>query len=94
MKVSEFGNAAKAFSRCVQVDESNADAWANLATSFKLDGKGNEAYHALCEAVKQNERSWKLWQNLLIISLENKKFRSFFEAIENLVELEQVINCS
>jgi len=89
LKVQDNANAAKAFGRCVQIDETSADAWANLATAFRLDGKGLEAYNALCEAVKQNERSWKLWQNLLIISLENKKFRSFFEAIENLVELEQ-----
>ena len=49
--------------------------------------KIKEAYSTLEQAVKYSERSWKLWANLLSVSLSLKKFYKYCEAFERIVKL-------
>lgn len=50
--------------------------------------KMREAYSTLEQAVKHAEGNWKIWSNLLSVSLSLKQFYKFFECIERLVRLE------
>jgi hypothetical protein len=51
--------------------------------------KMKEAYSTLEQAVRYAEGNWKLWANLLSVSLSLKKFYKFFDCIEHLVKLGQ-----
>lgn len=46
-----------------------------------------EAFSTLEQAVKFSEGNWKLWANLLTVSLAVKKFFKYFDAIERIVKL-------
>lgn len=87
MRVGKFKESAKAFGNVVAIDETQGDAWGNIAVCLLQMNKKVEAFAVLEQAVKHSERSWKMWQNYLIVALETKKFYAFFRAIEKLIEL-------
>jgi tetratricopeptide (TPR) repeat protein len=89
LKTNDYRSAIQAFSSCVQIDESQGEAWANLSAGLQQEGKKLEALATLEQAVKHCEGSWRMWQNLMILSLELKKFSKFLEAVERIVQLQQ-----
>jgi tetratricopeptide (TPR) repeat protein len=107
LRQNDFQNAIRSFSSVVQIDDTQGEAWANLSTCFNKVGrfelykslkifqigKKTEAYNTLELAVRHNENSWRMWQNLLYVSLENKKFATYCRCIETLVRLEKVKKC-
>jgi hypothetical protein len=58
-----------------------------MASCYMFNKKWNEAYSTLVQAVKYSEGNWKLWANLLSVSLTIKKFYKYLECIEKLVKL-------
>ena len=49
--------------------------------------KMKEAFSTLSQAVKYSERNWKIWSNLMSVSLSVKQFSKYFECIERIVKL-------
>jgi len=90
LKTNQYQDAVVAFGQVVSIDESQGDAWANMAAAFSVQGKKLEAFNALQQAVKHHENSWRIWQNLMLVSLECKKFKAFLEAIDRLLKINQV----
>ncbi|GJD11293.1 Tetratricopeptide repeat protein 27 [Galdieria sulphuraria] len=80
--------AANAFTRVVQQEPDNGEAWNNLASVYVQLKKKKEALFALSQAVKHKRESWKIWENLLMVSLvvEGELGHSL-NALEALVEL-------
>lgn len=87
MRIKQFDKALKSFSECISIDDTQGEAWGNMASCYMFNKKPNEAYSTLIQAVKYSERNWKLWANLLSISLTIKKFYKYFESIEKVVKL-------
>ncbi|EGR31287.1 tetratricopeptide repeat protein [Ichthyophthirius multifiliis] len=87
MKLNDLKNATNCFSTVVSIDEQQGESWANLSGCLMKQGKKLEAYSTLDQAVKYCERNWRIWQNLLYISLSNKKFYKYFECIERITGL-------
>lgn len=79
MKLNEYQKALKAFSECICIDETQGEAWGNMASCYLQDKKYKEAYATLEQAVKHSESNWKLWANLLSVSLTLKQFYKYFE---------------
>lgn len=52
-----------------------------MASCYMYLKKTKEAYATLTQAVKYSEGNWKLWANLLSVSLSIKQFYKFFESI-------------
>jgi Flp pilus assembly protein TadD len=71
-QLNDPNEAIRAYSTVVSIDESQGEAWANLASVFALIGKKAEAYSTLEQAVKHCENNWKIWHNLLFVSFSNK----------------------
>ena len=79
-----WSSAAEAFSRAIQVDDTDAESWSNLAVSLLRlsDSLGSEATHrerqkrvrdafvALKRAATLKRESFRIWQNLLSVSLK------------------------
>lgn len=59
-----------------------------MASCYLHDDKIKEAYATLEQAVKYSTRSWKIWSNLLSVSLRVKQFYKYFDSIEKLVMLD------
>jgi hypothetical protein len=72
------------------MDESQGEAWGNLASCYIFLKKMNEAFMTLEQAVKYCEYEWRIWSNLMGVSIKIKKFYKYFECIERLVMLGQV----
>ncbi len=89
MRLNQFEKALKAFSESISIDDTQGEAWGNMASCYMYQKKSKEAYATLTQAVKYSERNWKLWANLLSVSLSLKQFFKYFECLEKLVKLEQ-----
>ncbi len=87
MRLNQFDKALKSFSECVSIDETQGEAWGNIASCYMFSKKMKEAYSTLRQAVKYSEGNWKLWANLLSVSLSLKQFYRYFESIEKVVQL-------
>lgn len=87
MRMNQFDKALKAFSECISIDDSQGEAWGNMASCYMYNKKMKEAYATLIQAVKYSESNWKLWANLLSVSLSIKQFYKYFESIERIVVL-------
>ena len=85
MRMNKLDEAVRSFGQCVTVDESNSEAWANLAGCLQQKGQLMNAMAMLEQAVKYNENDWRIWVNLMNLSLKNKKFNRFYLCIEKLV---------
>jgi len=88
LRLSNWQMAIKCFSKSVGLDESSADAWANLGLAFAQVKKLKEAIKCLEEGFKRN-RSWKICENLMYVSIDAKDLNKLIFAINNLFMLDQ-----
>jgi Flp pilus assembly protein TadD len=76
--MEKFDKALRPFGESVRIDETQGEAWGNIATCYIQMKKMKEAYSTLEQAVKHAEGNWKIWSNLLSVSLSLKQFYKFF----------------
>ncbi len=88
LRMSNWQMAVRCFSKSVALDETSADAWANLGLAFAQIKKLKEAVKCLEEGFKRN-RSWKICENLMYISIDAKDLNKVIFAINNLFMLDQ-----
>lgn len=88
LKLANWTNAARAFSRCVQIDESNGEAWANLGSAFNQMNKGSEAIKCLEEGFKQS-RDWRICENLMMMAGAHNELLKMITAINQLFMMDK-----
>ncbi|CCH41982.1 Tetratricopeptide repeat protein [Wickerhamomyces ciferrii] len=88
LESNQFELAAEAFTRCVALDDSNSLSWSNLASAHLSLNKTREAFHALKKAVAStdNKKSWRIWDNYLIVAAKLKEWDEVLLACRRLVE--------
>ncbi|GME99980.1 unnamed protein product [Ambrosiozyma monospora] len=72
LEIKNYNLAAEAFTRCVTNDETSTYAWSNLAAALIELDKMQEAFNALKRAVDagdKSKRSWRIWENYLIVAV-------------------------
>lgn len=89
MQLNDFQKAVTAFGESVCIDETQGEAWGNISSCYIYQNRFKEAYSTLEQALKYSERNWKLWANMLTVSLKIKKFYKYFECILKLIENEK-----
>lgn len=94
LETSQFELAAEAFTRCVSIDDTNSNSWSNLATALLRINKTKEAFNALqkATATSDNKRSWRLWENYLIIAARLNDWDEVLLACKKLVECKKDSN--
>lgn len=82
LQLEAWSEAAAAFTRAVQIDDSDAESWSNLAVSLlKLSDttpddeygkakKTKDSFNALKRAANLKRDSSKIWQNLLSVAIK------------------------
>jgi len=52
MQTKQFEKALQAFSECISIDDTQGEAWGNMASCFIYQKKPKEAFSTLVQAVK------------------------------------------
>lgn len=87
MKTQNFQKAISTFSQSLSIEDQNAECWANLGIAFSQVGKKKEALKCIEQGFKQSNSSWKICENLLILSIEDLNLPKLVFAIENMFNL-------
>jgi tetratricopeptide (TPR) repeat protein len=86
MTTGKSQEAINAYSKVVQIDNSQCLVWANLSNLYLAIGKKAEALSTIEQAAKLNDNRWKVWVNYAAIAYENQKFSKFVRAILKLLD--------
>ncbi|KAK4472515.1 hypothetical protein MN116_003760 [Schistosoma mekongi] len=87
LQAKEYPKAESAFRSCVRLDPDNFEAWNNCATAVLLQGKKNIALALMKEACKYSYENWRIWENILLISVEVKAFQDTIHAYHRLLDI-------
>jgi len=87
LKLERDEEAARAFSRTVQLEMRAGEAWNNLAALHMKAKRTRAAHVALSECVRVREHSWHAWDNLATVATEVRRFRQAANAARRLMEL-------
>ena len=69
MRIEDWKGAIYSFGVAVSIDEHNHDAWCNISNCYLKLGKEKEAILCIEQALKQNRKNWKIWENYIILLL-------------------------
>lgn len=86
-KDKDLDKAVDAFSRAVQIDPENGEAWNNIACLHMIRGKSQAAVQAFREAVKFKRNSWEIWENYSKVALDTANIRLTLEALKMVLSL-------
>lgn len=86
-KDKDLDKAVEAFSRAVQIDPENGEAWNNIACLHMIRGKSQAAVQAFREAVKFKRNSWEIWENYSKVALDTGNVRLTLEALKTVLNL-------
>lgn len=96
LESAQFELSAEAFTRCVGLDDDNAHALSNLATSFIQLKQMKQAYNALKKAVSisSDKPSWKILENFLLVSVRLNEWNDVLMASRELIDVKVKANRS
>ncbi|XP_047085132.1 tetratricopeptide repeat protein 27 homolog [Lolium rigidum] len=86
-KDKDLEKAVDAFSRAVQIDPENGEAWNNIGCLHMIRGKSQASVQAFREAVKFKRTSWELWENYSKVALDTGNIQLTLEAIKMVLNL-------
>ncbi|KAM0831147.1 hypothetical protein ACQ4PT_065744 [Festuca glaucescens] len=86
-KDKDLEKAVDAFSRAVQIDPENGEAWNNIACLHMIRGKSQAAVQAFKEAVKYKRNSWEVWENYSKVALDTCNIQLTLEAVKTILNL-------
>ena len=92
MRIEDFKNAIFAFGSVIQIDDRKIEAWANLANCYTITKKYFEAVTCCEQALKCNNKSWKIWNNYILFSIETLQFYKAAQGINCLLRNDQLDN--
>ncbi|CAO3628801.1 unnamed protein product [Cunninghamella blakesleeana] len=89
MMIDDWETGARAFQRVVGLEQDNAEAWNNLASIYlkMKEDKKVDAFLALKQACKLKYDNWKMWQNLLYVSMDIGQFADAIWAMQRVIDL-------
>ena len=87
LRLEKWELACKSFTRVVHLLPDDGESWANLGSIHARRGRYEQAFKALSEAVKHKRQSWKMWENLLILSVGQREWGRAIESFGRLLDL-------
>ena len=89
LKKRVFMKALACFSKMLSLDDSNSEVWGNLGVCFIQVNKYREAMKCFEEGYNKSRKNWKLLDNLIYVSIENKEINKVIFALEQFYFIEQ-----
>ncbi|CAI9275969.1 unnamed protein product [Lactuca saligna] len=87
LKARDLEKALDGFSRAVQLDPDNGEAWNNIACLHMTKKRSKEAMVAFKEALKYKRDSWQMWENYSQVAVDSGNFCLALEAVEKVLSL-------
>ncbi|XP_075969928.1 tetratricopeptide repeat protein 27 [Anticarsia gemmatalis] len=89
LMTEQWETSAKAYRRYTYLQPNTFEAWNNLAKVYVQQGDKNRAYRALMEALRFNYDNWKLWENVINVSMNTGHFEDVIRGCHRLLDLQQ-----
>lgn len=87
LKARDVSKALDGFTRAVQLDPDNGEAWNNIACLHMIRKKSKEAFIAFKEALKIKRNSWQMWENYGQVAADVGNFTQALEAVQMVLDL-------
>ncbi|EPS70116.1 hypothetical protein M569_04637, partial [Genlisea aurea] len=87
LKSRDVDRAIHGFSRAVEVDPENGEAWNNIACLHMMKKRAPQAVIAFEQAVKLKRNSWEMWENYSHVAADSGRFDLAMEAVENVLSI-------
>ncbi|KAH9771525.1 TPR REGION domain-containing protein [Citrus sinensis] len=87
LKARDVEKALDGFTRAVQLDPDNGEAWNNIACLHMIKKKSKEAFIAFKEALKFKRNSWQLWENYSHVALDVGNIGQALEAVQMVLNM-------
>ena len=90
MEIENWDMAAKSYRNYCSFEMDNFEAWNNLANCYIKLGQKERAWRVLQEAVRCDFDNWKVWDNLMVISLDIGAFNEVIRSYNRILDIKQV----
>ncbi|WOG90974.1 hypothetical protein DCAR_0310221 [Daucus carota subsp. sativus] len=87
LKARDVEKAMAGFTRSVQLDPDNGEAWNNIACLHMIKKQSKESFIAFKEALKFKRNSWELWDNFSHVAADIGNYSQALEAVGKILEL-------
>lgn len=87
LKSRDVDKALDAFTRAVQLDPENGEAWNNIACLHMIKKRSKEAFIAFKEALKLKRDSWQMWENYSHVAADIRNFSQSLEAVQKVLNM-------
>ncbi|KAK4573444.1 hypothetical protein RGQ29_031415 [Quercus rubra] len=87
LKARDVQKALDGFTRAVQLDPDNGEAWNNIACLHMINKRSKESFIAFKEALKFKRDSWQLWENYCHVALDVGNIDQALEAIQKVSDM-------
>ncbi|XP_074269469.1 uncharacterized protein LOC141592626 [Silene latifolia] len=87
LKARDINKAVDGFTRAVQLDPDNGEAWNNLACLHMMRNKSEEAFIAFKEALKFKRNNWQMWKNFGPVAADVGNLFEAVKAIQMVLDL-------
>ncbi|XP_022134957.1 tetratricopeptide repeat protein 27 homolog [Momordica charantia] len=87
LKARDIETALDGFTRAVQLDPENGEAWNNIACLHMIKKRSKEAFIAFKEALKFKRNSWQLWENYSHVALDTGNIGQALEAVQKVIDM-------
>ncbi|KAK2445164.1 Protein prenylyltransferase superfamily protein [Trifolium repens] len=87
LKARDVEKALDAFTRAVQLDPDNGEAWNNIACLHLIKKRSKEAFIAFKEALKFKRNSWQLWENYSHVAVDIGNISQALEGAKMVLDI-------
>ncbi|KAL3651891.1 hypothetical protein CASFOL_004893 [Castilleja foliolosa] len=84
LKSRDVDKALDSFTRAVQLDPDNGEAWNNIACLHMVKKRSKESFVAFKEALKLKRDSWQMWENYSHVAADVGNFSQALEAVQKV----------
>eukprot|EP01038_Epipyxis_sp_PR26KG_P010586 gene10586-14221_t len=87
MQLSNWDEGIQAFVRCVQQDMEIGEAWGNIGAIHMKLKNWAKAHHALTESYKTKRESWRIVENLMMVTISMGRWREVMLHMNTLLDM-------
>ncbi|XP_037295680.1 tetratricopeptide repeat protein 27 isoform X2 [Manduca sexta] len=88
LMLEKWDTSAKAYRQYTYLNPNTFEAWNNLAKVYVNQGDKKRAYRALMEALRFNYDNWKLWENVVMVSMDTGHFDDVIRGCHRLLDIQ------
>ncbi|KAL4707386.1 hypothetical protein ACJJTC_008571 [Scirpophaga incertulas] len=87
LETKNWETSAKAYRRYTYLQPNSFEAWNNLAKVYVHQADRRRAHRALLEALRYNYDNWKLWENVIAVSMDTGHHEDVIRGVHRLLDL-------